>query len=92
MPGEIVPVGGHTFYDYDAKYTDPAGAELVTNATLNAPIRDKIMRTAEARRRGALHGHGARRLLSGAGYRSNVPERDHTIPGFTSISMFPRMC
>ena len=30
-PGEIVPKA-HAFYDYDAKYTDPDGAELVIPA------------------------------------------------------------
>ena len=27
-PGEIIPTGGHKFYDYEAKYIDPDGAML----------------------------------------------------------------
>ena len=93
VPGEIVPVGGHTFYDYDAKYTDPDGAELVTNATLDAPIRDRIMRTAEAAY-AAVRCMGMARVDffleqgTGAMFLNEI----NTIPGFTSISMFPRMC
>jgi len=33
-PGELVPTGGHAFYDYDAKYTDPDGAALVATVKL----------------------------------------------------------
>jgi len=33
-PGEIAPSAGHAFYDYDAKYSDPDGAKLITRAEL----------------------------------------------------------
>lgn len=93
VPGEIVPTGGHTFYDYEAKYTDPDGARLVTTATLDEATRQNIMHTAEAAY-AAVRCMGMARvdffLEHGTGdvFLNEI----NTIPGFTSISMFPRMC
>jgi D-alanine-D-alanine ligase len=93
MPGEIVPTGGHAYYDYDAKYTDPAGAELVTTARLDAVVRNDVMRIAVAAYE-AVHCNGMARVDfflergSGALFLNEI----NTIPGFTSISMFSRMC
>jgi D-alanine-D-alanine ligase len=92
-PGEIVPSAGHTFYDYDAKYTDPDGAALVATAALDAATREHIMRTAEAAY-AAVRCEGMARVDfflergTGAVFLNEI----NTIPGFTSISMFPRMC
>ncbi len=92
-PGEVVTTGAHAFYDYDAKYTDPDGSRLEAPARLEPGIRDRVMRTAEAAY--AVVGcEGMARvdffLERGTG-RLYVNEIN-TIPGFTSISMFPRMC
>ncbi len=93
VPGEIIPGGGHGFYDYDAKYTDPDGAALVAEAKLDAATREYIMRTAEAAY-SAVRCEGMARVdfflerESGAVFLNEI----NTIPGFTSISMFPRMC
>ena len=35
LPGEIVTGGGHDFYDYQAKYTDENGAQLLMPAPLD---------------------------------------------------------
>jgi D-alanine-D-alanine ligase len=92
-PGEVVAAGGHAFYDYDAKYTDPDGARLEAPARLEPAVRDLVMRTAEAAY-AAVGCEGMARvdffLERGTG-RLYVNEIN-TIPGFTSISMFPRMC
>jgi D-alanine-D-alanine ligase len=93
LPGEVVPAGGHTFYDYDAKYVDPDGATLVATADLEAATREQIMRTAEAAY-AAVRCAGMARVdfflerRTGAVFLNEI----NTIPGFTSISMFPRMC
>ena len=93
VPGEIVPTGSHTFYDYDAKYTDPDGATLVATATLDAATREHVMRTAEAAY-AVVRCEGMARVDfflergTGAVFLNEI----NTIPGFTSISMFPRMC
>jgi D-alanine-D-alanine ligase len=92
-PGEVVTAGSHAFYDYEAKYTDPEGARLEAPARLEPAVRDLVMRTAEAAY-AAVGCEGMARvdffLERGTG-RLFVNEIN-TIPGFTSISMFPRMC
>ena len=93
VPGEIVPGGAHGFYDYDAKYTDPDGASLVDTAVLPQETRDFIMRTAKAAY-AAVRCEGMARVDffldkdTGRVFLNEI----NTIPGFTNISMFPRMC
>ncbi len=93
LPGEIVPSGGHSFYDYDAKYTDPNGASLEAPARIDAATQKRVMSAAEAAY-AAVRCEGMARVdfflerSTGAVFISEI----NTIPGFTSISMFPRMC
>ena len=91
IPGEIAP--SHTFYDFDAKYNDPDGARLLIPAELTENDLEKIRKTACA----------AYKVLDATGL-SRVDffiDRDskevylneiNTLPGFTPISMFPKMC
>jgi len=89
VPGEIVP--GHEFYDYDDKYVDSA-CELRAPAPLDADT------TAAAQELGIevfrlLGCSGMARVdlfLERDGSRLWVNEAN-TIPGFTSISMYPRL-
>lgn len=89
VPGEIVP--GHEFYDYDDKYVDSA-CELLAPAPLDEPT------TAAAQELGVkvfrlLGCSGMARVdlfLERDGSRFWVNEAN-TIPGFTSISMYPRL-
>ena len=92
-PGEIVPTGSHIFYDYEAKYTDPDGAALVAVAPLDSATRERIMRTAEAAY-AAVRCEGMARVdfFVERGSGAILLNEINTIPGFTSISMFPRMC
>jgi D-alanine-D-alanine ligase len=89
MPGEIVP--GHEFYDYEDKYVDSA-CELFAPAPLDSE-------TTAAAQELAIE---VFRLLgcSGMARVDLFLERDgsqlwvneaNTIPGFTSISMYPRL-
>jgi D-alanine-D-alanine ligase len=93
VPGEIVPGNGHAFYNYQAKYTDANGAQLVDAAELDEATRVQIMRTAEAAY-AAVRCEGMARVDfflergTGAVFLNEI----NTIPGFTNISMFPRMC
>lgn len=93
LPGEVVPSQAHPFYDYEAKYTDPDGAALVAPARLPPEVQDRVMRMAEAAY-GAVGCEGMARidffLIKDSG--GIVLNEINTIPGFTSISMFPRMC
>jgi D-alanine-D-alanine ligase len=90
-PGEIIP--SHEFYDYAAKYTDPGGARLLVPANLDGAVLDKIKRIAVLAYLSA-EAEGLSRVdffvekETGDIFINEI----NTIPGFTSISMFPRMC
>jgi D-alanine-D-alanine ligase len=90
VPGEINPK--HEFYSYEAKYLDENGAELVIPARLSPE------QTREVQRIGreafvTLGCEGMTRVDlfldrdTGALYFNEV----NTIPGFTHISMYPKM-
>ncbi len=90
-PGEIAPT--HGFYDYEAKYTDPNGARLLIPAPITAEQRTEVQAMAE-RAYAALDCSGLARVdffidkKSGKLYLNEI----NTMPGFTPISMFPKMC
>lgn len=90
-PGEIVPK--HTFYDYDAKYNDPDGAELKIPALLSEKELANIRSIAQ-KAYAAVNASGLSRVdffvdrKDGTLYLNEI----NTIPGFTAISMFPKMC
>jgi D-alanine-D-alanine ligase len=91
VPGEIVP--SHEFYDYDDKYLDGAADLLVP-----APLPDDV---AEEVRGLALRAYRALRCDGMARvdffYEESGPARGlmfnevNTVPGFTPISMYPRL-
>ena len=91
IPGEIVP--NHDFYDFDAKYNDPDGANLLIPAELNENDLEKIRKTACAAYK-VLDATGLSRVDffidrdTKAVYLNEI----NTLPGFTPISMFPKMC
>lgn len=88
VAGEIVPA--HEFYSYEAKYIDEQGAELIVPADLPTETMEEVQRMAVA----------AFRVIDCAGMaRVDFFLRDgelfvneiNTIPGFTSISMYPKL-
>ncbi|HEX7472980.1 MAG TPA: D-alanine--D-alanine ligase family protein, partial [Candidatus Limnocylindrales bacterium] len=86
-PGEIV--AGHEFYDFAAKYT--AGlSETSTHAEIPSSMRAAILKIARDAYR-AIGAEGFARidfLVAGDSvYLSEI----NTIPGFTPISMYPRL-
>lgn len=86
--GEIVP--GHQFYDYFDKYVEDT-ADLRIPADLEPALEDALRDTA-ARAFEAIGGHGMARVdfLVEDGDRIFVNEIN-TLPGFTSISMYPKL-
>jgi len=90
VAGEIVP-RGHDFYDYEAKYLDEHGAELVIPADLPEDVLEELQRMAIAAFR-AIDACGMARIdfFLAADDRLFLNEVN-TIPGFTSISMYPRL-
>jgi len=89
IPGEIVPCG--EFYDYSAKYLDE-GSELVIPARLTRAETRKIQELAISGFR-AVDGSGLARVdfLMDPGSRKIYINEINTMPGFTSISMYPKL-
>lgn len=89
LPGEIVV--NRDFYSYDAKYIDDNGARLVIPARLPKAIVKKVRDIAlQAYRALCCEGMGRIDFFVQANGRVLVNEIN-TIPGFTKISMYPKM-
>ncbi|HAL54957.1 MAG TPA: D-alanine--D-alanine ligase A [Bacteroidetes bacterium] len=89
IPGEIIP--SNEFYDYDAKYVDGKSSAIIPAKLLKATVR-KVQRYAVGAFK-ALDCAGMARvdfLVSRTGERVFLNEVN-TIPGFTSISMYPKL-
>jgi D-alanine-D-alanine ligase len=90
VPGEIDPT--HEFYSYEAKYLDEKGATLIIPAKLET---EQTRRVQDVARRAfsALGCEGMARVdmfldrTSGEIFFNEL----NTIPGFTSISMYPKL-
>jgi len=88
--GEIVPAGQHGFYSYEAKYTDAGGAALHVPAQLAPSVAARIRKLA-IEVFGTLCCEGLARVdffVSGDDVYVNEV---NTLPGFTDISMYPKM-
>ncbi|MBN1481541.1 D-alanine--D-alanine ligase [candidate division KSB1 bacterium] len=89
IPGEVIP--SNEFYDYDAKYVDNASA-LKIPAELESELLDFI-RSVAIQSVTAVEVEGMARV----DFLVNDETKDvylneiNTIPGFTSISMYPKM-
>lgn len=91
LPGEIIPAGKHEFYSYDAKYRDDQGAELRVPADLAPEVAARVQQLA-LRSFAALGCEGMSRVdfflrEDGAVLVNEL----NTIPGFTNISMYPKL-
>lgn len=88
-PGEIMLT--HDFYDYNAKYNDSDGVKIPADIPLGAA--QKIREMAESAYK-AVDGAGFARVdffydkYDGEIYLNEI----NSIPGFTDISMFPKLC
>ncbi len=91
VPGEIVTGGGHSFYDYEAKYIDEKGAELRIPAPLEAALAEKV-RALALRAFTVLCCDGMARVDMFVKDTGEVLVNEiNTIPGFTRISMYPKL-
>lgn len=92
VPGEILVGKKHAFYSYDAKYVDPDGATLRIPADLPPALRERV-RELSVQTFQVLELSGMARVdffldrNGGALYVNEV----NTIPGFTAMSMYPKM-
>jgi D-alanine-D-alanine ligase len=90
VAGEIVPKG-HEFYDYEAKYLDEYGAQLVIPAPISPEVLEEAQRIAVAAFR-AIDAAGMARVdLFYLEPDRLVVNEINTIPGFTQISMYPKL-
>jgi len=91
VAGEIVPAASHGFYTYEAKYIDADGASL----SVPAPLPDALLKQLQdlsIRAFRALCCEGMARVdffvrADGSALLNEV----NTIPGFTNISMYPKV-
>jgi D-alanine-D-alanine ligase len=90
-PGEIVPSNRHGFYTYEAKYLDDEGAAIKVPADLPPEISDKVRRLSiEAFR--ALGCEGLARIDFFLSHDGKLTINEvNTLPGFTNISMYPKV-
>ena len=90
LPGEIVP--NHEFYSYEAKYIDADGASLFIPARIDDDITAEIQEYAVNAYK-ILNCSGMARVdffldrNCGDIYFNEI----NTLPGFTSISMYPKL-
>ena len=89
LPGEIVP--GKEFYDYTAKYVDE-GSQLIIPAKLTKSETKKVQTLAVAAFK-AVDCSGLARVdfLMDPKTRKIYLNEINTMPGFTSISMYPKL-
>ncbi|WEK14571.1 MAG: D-alanine--D-alanine ligase [Candidatus Microbacterium phytovorans] len=88
VAGEIV-ISGRDFYDFEAKYLDAPGIDLVCPADMHDGELAEMQRIA-ARAFEAVGGEGLARVdffFTGTDFYVNEV---NTMPGFTPISMFPK--
>src|SRR5437879_559778 len=89
VPGEIVPI--KEFYDYAAKYLDE-GSELIIPAKLTKPETKKVQELAMKAFQ-AVDCSGLARVdfLMDPKTRKLFVNEINTMPGFTAISMYPKL-
>jgi len=89
LPGEVIT--GHEFYDYEDKYIDSASRTEVP-AKLSKKLIERIQRDAVLAFR-AIDGSGLARVDFFVERKTNrvIINEINTMPGFTSISMYPKL-
>lgn len=88
-PGEIIP--GEEFYSYDDKYSEASTSEAKIPADLPQEVADQIKQYAGAGYL-ATRGQGMARVDFFIDEQNNIYLNEiNSIPGFTNISMYPKM-
>jgi D-alanine-D-alanine ligase len=94
VPGEVIST--HEFYSYDAKYLDEKGAVLEIPAPVPGPVAEQVRALAIKTFR-TLCCTGLSRVdfflrnAGAAGAGEVIVNEINTIPGFTRISMYPKL-
>jgi D-alanine-D-alanine ligase len=89
IPGEVVP--GHEFYDYDDKYRDDK-SRLLIPAPVPDSVAEEVRRLAvDAFRLCGISGMARVDFFLERGTDRVLVNELNTLPGFTSISMYPKL-
>jgi D-alanine-D-alanine ligase len=89
--GEIL-IKGHDFYSYESKYVDPEGSEVRIPAELPASVAERIREiSTSAFKALSLRGMARVDFLARADLSELFVNEVNTIPGFTAISMYPKL-
>ncbi|MGJ5073089.1 D-alanine--D-alanine ligase family protein [Bradyrhizobium oligotrophicum] len=88
--GEIVPADSHGFYSYEAKYTDASGASLHVPAQVEPALAARIRKMA-TEVFGVLCCESLARVDFFVRGEEVYVNEVNTLPGFTNISMYPKM-
>lgn len=92
IPGEIRPGSTHGFYSYEAKYLDPNGAELIIPAELTQEKIEEIQYEARTIFTALTCESMARVDFFLERQTGRVLFNEiNTLPGFTPISMYPKL-
>jgi D-alanine-D-alanine ligase len=89
VAGEVIP-SGHEFYDYEAKYIDETGASLIVPAKVTKQEMEEMKRIA-IKAFQILDCYGMARVDMFLTETGVVLNEINTLPGFTSISMYPKL-
>jgi D-alanine-D-alanine ligase len=92
IPGEVRPTNKHEFYSYASKYLDENGAELLIPAPISKELEEKVRKAAKDIFL-ALECEGMARvdLFVERGTGQVYFNEINSIPGFTKISMYPKL-
>jgi D-alanine-D-alanine ligase len=90
--GEIIVKGHHEFYSYESKYVDPGGSETKIPASLPTEASERV-RSLAVTAFNALSLRGMARVdfLARSDLSEMFVNEVNTIPGFTAISMYPKL-
>jgi D-alanine-D-alanine ligase len=92
VPGEVVVKGGHEFYSYESKYVDPDGSATKIPADVPRATTKKLSAMAVAAFKAlSLRGMARVDFLASRNLKQIYVNEVNTIPGFTSISMYPKL-
>lgn len=90
--GQVTPTGNHEFYSYASKYLDEHGADLMIPAQISTALQEEARLLAK-NIFAALDCEGMTRvdLFLERNTEKLYFNEVNTIPGFTAISMYPRL-
>jgi D-alanine-D-alanine ligase len=92
IAGEIRPQNGHEFYSYESKYLDDEGAAIIIPAPVSDELQDEL-RIFASKVFAALDCESMARvdLFLERGTNKIYFNEINTLPGFTAISMYPKL-